>query len=127
MDWTYLVLLRKNCSKNVVDRLKRIYSENYSIVVVNNVMGKKIPNHRGALKQGDIPSMYYFLIGLDSVLNYLERRLRGVPVFKLPVAGPQPEPAPRRGRGRGAGRGGGQAGEGARLRVVRMYISLIWQ
>ena len=89
----FSIITKKNCSEKVVNRLKRIYSENVSIVVVNNVLGKKILNQRGSLKQGDIPSMYYFSIGLDPVLYYLQRRLHGVPVFRLPVAGPVPEPA----------------------------------
>ena len=103
MSWTYQVLRKKNCSQIVVNRLERIYSNNYSIIVVNNVMGKKIANLRGSLKQGDIPSMYYFSVGLDPVLFYLERRLRGVPVYRMPVAGPAPEPAPRGGRRGGRG------------------------
>ena len=88
MDWTYLVLLKKNCSPSVVNRLKRVYANNVSMVVVNSVLGKKIPNKRGSLKQGDIPSMYYFSVGLDPVLYYLERQLQGIPVYKQPVAGP---------------------------------------
>ena len=88
MAWTYLVLLQKNCSPLVVNRLKRIYDSNFSIVVVNSVLGKKVQNKRGSLKQGEIPSMYYFPVGLDPVLYYLERRLQSILVYKQSVAGP---------------------------------------
>ena len=102
MSWTYEVLLKKNCSANVVSRLKRVYSDNLCTVVVNNVLGKTISNHRCSLKQGGIPSMYYSSIELDPILEYLVKRLQGIPVFRLPVARPAPQPAPRRGAAWGA-------------------------
>ena len=88
MQWTYSVLQKKNCNTAVVSRLKNIYADSKSVVVVNNVLGKAIPNNRGSLRQGDPPSMFWFAVGLDPVLHYLERRLVGIPVFSLPVAGP---------------------------------------
>ena len=59
ISWAYEVLLKKNCIANVVSHLKRVYSDNLCTVVVNNVLGKTISNHRCSLKQGGIPSMYY--------------------------------------------------------------------
>ena len=48
----------------------------------------------GSLRQGDVPTMYWFGVGIDPLLIYLERRLSGIPITSLPVAGPMPEDAP---------------------------------
>ena len=122
MEWIYLVLLRKGCSKSVVNRLQKIYSNNSAIVVVNNKFGKKVENIRGALKQGDIPSMYYFSVGLDPLLNLLERSLQGIEVFRLPEAGPAPDPASPGGRPAGPGAGGGGRRGGRRQQVSRQWL-----
>ena len=38
-----------------------------------------------------MPSMYWFDIGLGPLLTYLDRRLAGIPITSLPVAGPTAE------------------------------------
>ena len=88
MAWVYMVLEKKGVDRRVIDRVQRLYSWNNSIVVVNNQLGKKIPNNRGSLRQGDVPSMYWFGIGIDPLLIYLERRLEGIPIASLSVHGP---------------------------------------
>jgi hypothetical protein len=42
----------------------------------------------GSLRQGDVPSMFWFAAGIDPLLIYLERRLQGIPITSLPVLGP---------------------------------------
>ena len=93
MDWVYLVLAKKGVCQAVIERIKRLYADSTTTVVVNNVMGESFLNIRGSLRQGDVPSMYWFGIGIDPLLNYLDRRLSGIPVTSLPVAGPTPEGA----------------------------------
>ena len=93
MAWVYLVLARKGVSMTVIDRLKRLYTESTTVVVVNNVLGKAFPNNRGSLRQGDVPSMFWFAIGIDPLLVYLEKRLAGIPITNLPVLGPTLESA----------------------------------
>ena len=88
MEWVYEVLVKKGVWGTVVDRLRRLYADSNSIVVVNNVLGKSIPNKRGSLRQGDIPSMYWFGVGIDPLLHYLDKRLRGIPIISIPVPGP---------------------------------------
>ena len=61
------------------------------MVVVNNVQGRAFPNIRGSLRQGDIPSMFWFAIGIDPLLIYLDRRLQGIPITSLPIMGPTME------------------------------------
>ena len=75
----------------VTERITRLYSNNNTVVVVNNVAGKSFPNMRGSLRQGDIPSMFWFAIGIDPLLVYLEKRLTGIPITSLPVSGPTEE------------------------------------
>ena len=72
----------------VINRLKRVYTKSTTVVVVNNVHGKAFPNNRGSLRQGDVPSMFWFAAGIDPLLFYLEKRLVGIPITKLPVLGP---------------------------------------
>ena len=91
MSWVYLVLAKKGVSSEVIDRLRRLYTVSTTVVVVNNVMGKSFPNNRGSLRQGDVPSMFWFGIGIDPLLVYLERNLAGIPITSLPVLGPCPE------------------------------------
>ena len=88
MGSVYAVLEQKGVISEVVERIKRLYADSVSIVVVNNVMRKSVPNDRGSLRQGDIPSMFWFGVGLDPLLVYLLRRLKGILITSLPVLGP---------------------------------------
>ena len=91
MAWVYMVLAKKGVCQVVIDRISRLYADSTTVVVVNNMLGKSFPNTRGSLRQGDVPSMYWFAIGIDPLLVYLERRLTGIPITSLPVAGPPAE------------------------------------
>ena len=62
-----------------------------SIVVVNNIEGKCIANNRLSLRQGDLPSMFFFSFGIDPLIALLDKKLRGIPVYSLPVSGPVPQ------------------------------------
>ena len=64
------------------------YKDNISIIVVNNVPGACIPNSRGSIRQGDKPSMSIFAYGIDPLLVYLDRRLKGILITSIPVHGP---------------------------------------
>ena len=88
MSWTYKVLEKKGLDKKVINRLQNLYSNSMSIVVVNNVWGKTVMNIRGSLRQGDLPSMHLFSFGIDPLLSYLEKRLRGILIASIPVQGP---------------------------------------
>ena len=84
------MLKKKGCDERVIRRLLNLYDQNITIPVVNNVLGKRISNKRGSLRQGDIPSMFWFAIGLDPLLYFLDRRMKGITIFSLPRAGPMP-------------------------------------
>ena len=72
----------------MIERIARIYANNLAVVVVNNMMGNVFLNIRGSLRQGDVPSMFWFAIGIDPLLVYLEKGLAGIPITSLPVLGP---------------------------------------
>ena len=60
MDWVYKVLERKGMEEQTLERLKKIYKDGVSIVVVNNVEGRKVENKRLSPRQGDRSRMFYF-------------------------------------------------------------------
>ena len=93
MGWVFAVLRKKGCAEEVVQRIERLYSDCTSMCVVNNVIGKPISNLRLSLRQGDVPSMFWFSIGLDPLLFRLDRLLSGIKVFSL--LPPSPSRLPR--------------------------------
>ena len=93
MAWVYLVLAKKGVSQEVIDRIRRLYADSTTVVAVNNIQGKSFPNNRGSLRQGDVPSMFWFAAGIDPLLVYLEKRLAGIPITSIPVYGPEAENA----------------------------------
>ena len=88
MDWVFMVLSKKGLSEVVIERIKNLYRDNISIVVVNNIEGKSVKNLRLSLRQGDIPSMFFFAYGIDPLINYLDKRLTGILITSIPVLGP---------------------------------------
>ena len=94
LTWAMRVLKKKGMDEEACSRLMNLYLDNFAIVVVNNVKGRQIENQRLSIKQGDKISMEIFTFGIDPVLNYLRRRLQGIPICSLPVHGPLPAPDP---------------------------------
>ena len=78
MSWVFKVLIKKGVKQQVVERLKNLYNDNLSIIVVNNIEGRCISNVRLSLRQGDIPSMFFFAFGIDPLIHHLEKRLTGI-------------------------------------------------
>ena len=89
-DW----LAKKGVDEEVINRIRRLYADSISVVVVNNVPGRAIKNIRGSLRQGDGPSMFWFGTGIDPLLYYLDMRLKGIPIITIPVQGPTMEHYP---------------------------------
>ena len=88
MSWVFQVLQKKGLSEAIINRLKNLYRDNVSVVVVNNIYGKSIKNHRMSLRQGDVPSMFFFAYGIDPLITFLDRRLKGILITSIPVLGP---------------------------------------
>ena len=88
MTWVFDVMRAKGLHPKVIERLNNLYMDNITVVVVNNKMGRAFTNHRLSLRQGDLPSMFWFAYAIDPLLLYLEKRLTGLPIYRLPVSGP---------------------------------------
>ena len=76
-------------AKEVIARIRNIYSNRVTIPVVNNIPGMALQNVRNTLAQGCPSSMNWFALAINPFLLYLERRLAGIPILSLPTAGPQ--------------------------------------
>ena len=81
LTWVFKVLEAKGLDKRVITRLKIMYDNHVTIVVVNNIRGQCFPNHRWSIRQGDRPSSILFCYGLDPHLDWLEKRLQGIPMY----------------------------------------------
>ena len=88
LHWVLKVMKAKGLSQEVIDRLTNLYSDNLTIVVVNNLPGKCIPNNYWSIRQGDRQSSNLFCYGIDPHIDWLFRRLRGIPIYRMPVPGP---------------------------------------
>ena len=88
LTWCLKVLEKKGACQEFLTRLKNLYSNNYSIVVVNNILGAAVKNIRLSLRQGDVQSMEIFSFGIDPLLILLERTLQGILIASTPVLGP---------------------------------------
>ena len=86
--WVFKVLAAKGLDKTVIDRFRNIYKDNVTVVVVNNIMGKSFKNFRWSIRQGDRPSSILFNFGIDPHLTWLDKRLKGIPIYKQPAQGP---------------------------------------
>ena len=91
MTWVFMVLKKNGVCELVIDRLKNLYEDNLSVIVLNNIEGKCVPNRRLSLRQGDVPSMFFFAYGIDPLITYLEQRLTGILICSMPVLGPTVE------------------------------------
>ena len=86
--WVFKVLAAKGLDPTVIERLKNIYSNNITIVVTNNILGKSFKNIRWSIRQGDRPSSLLFNYGIDPHLAWLDKRLKGIPIYKQQALGP---------------------------------------
>ena len=77
----FKVLEAKGLDKKVIDRLRNMYENHFTIVVINNIRGQCFPNLRWSIRQGGRPSSILFCYGLDPHLDWLEKRLQGIPLY----------------------------------------------
>ena len=94
LSWCLKVLEKKGACPNFLARLKNLYPNNLTIVVVNNVPGAAVQNVRLTLRQGDVPSMELFSFGINPLLVLLKRTLKGILICSTPVLCPSPQHGP---------------------------------
>ena len=90
LTWVFMVLEAKGLSKVVIKRLKNLYGNHLTVVVVNNIQGRCYINNRWSIRQGDRPSSMLFCYGLDPHLDWLETRLQGIPIYENLLPGLTP-------------------------------------
>ena len=88
LTWVLKVLRAKGLSQRAIAHIENLYSKNFTIVVVNNVPGRKFENKRWSIRQGDRPSSILFCHGIDPHLLWLSNRLKGIDIYSRPVPGP---------------------------------------
>jgi hypothetical protein len=81
------VLKAKGLSEDTIKHLINLYSNNITIVVVNNILGRRFENKRWSIRQGDKPSSVLFCYGIDPHLEWLNRRLQCIPISSMLAAG----------------------------------------
>ena len=98
LEWVRKVLSKKGLTDIALKRFMNFYSDGITIPVINNIPGNQLTNKRFSLRQGDRQSGLWFCYGIDQLITYLERRLNGILIHSLPVAGPSqpglPTPPP---------------------------------
>ena len=88
LGWVKKVLQKKGLSQDNLDRFINTYDKGITLPVVNNIIGKPIKNLRLSLRQGDRPSGVWFCFGIDPLLVFLQKHLKGILVHSIPVEGP---------------------------------------
>ena len=83
LTWILKVLQAKGLDIEVINTILNLYGNNLTVVVVNNVQGSCFLNTRWSVRQGDRPSSIFFCYGLDPHLDWLEKRLRGIPIYTI--------------------------------------------
>ena len=79
--WVLKVLKAKGLATEVIHTILNLYSIKLTVVVFNNVQGSCFPNTRWSISQGGRPSWILFCYGLDPHLDWLEKKLRGIPLY----------------------------------------------
>ena len=74
------VLRKKGVCETVLERLECLYVRGTTRVSVNNILGSPIKNIMQSLHQGDLPSMIWFILAMESLLKSLKRLLKGIVV-----------------------------------------------
>ena len=82
LTWVFKVLKAKGLNQETINRLKNLYGDHLTVVVVNNVQGRCFLNIRWSIRQGDRPSSILFCFGLDPHLDWLENMLTGIPIYE---------------------------------------------
>ena len=87
---TYVVkaLTAKGMLPNFVSRLRRYYTDSSIVPFSNNIQGGRMFNRRLKLRQGDYPSSVRFGYGVDPLILYHEKGLKGILIQSTPLLCP---------------------------------------
>jgi len=88
MDFVYFCFQKYGFSDKSIDIFKNVYGSALALSVVNGQRSKLIQDLRETLRQGGSGSMQIFNIGVNPLIQLLERSLQGVTLYSLPQYGP---------------------------------------
>ena len=91
MDFVYFCMRKYGFSDVSINVFKNVYGSALALSVVNGKRSKLIRDSRETLRQGGSGSMQIFNIGVNPLIQQLERKLQGVTLYSLPVFGPVEE------------------------------------
>ena len=91
MDFVYFCFQKYGFSDKTIDIFKNVYGNALALSVVNGQRSKLIQDLRETLRQGGSGSMQIFNIGVNPLIQLLERSLQGVTLYSLPQYGPVQE------------------------------------
>ena len=87
MSWVRRVL-KKGVDSRVLERIKRLHERGTTRVSVNNILGESIKNLMESLRQGDLPSMIWFVLAMYPLLVSLKILLKGIETRSVTAEGP---------------------------------------
>ena len=82
LTWVFQVLEAKGVDQQFINTLRNMYDNHLTVVVINNIHGQCFPNRRWSIRQWDRPSSPLFSYELDPHLDWLEKRLTGIPIYR---------------------------------------------
>ena len=91
MDFVYFCFRKYGFSDKSIGIFKNVYGSALALSVVNGQRSKLIQDLRETLRQGGSGSMQIFNIGVNPLIQILERRLQGITLYSLPQCGPVQE------------------------------------
>ena len=88
LEYVYKCLDKYGFSDTAVNIFRNIYSEAMALCYINGSMSKVILDLTGNLRQGGCCSMEIFVVGVNPLLQLLEKKLKGVTLYETPIQGP---------------------------------------
>ena len=81
MDFVYFCLKKYGFLERTINIFKNVYGNALSLTVVNGQISKTLVDLRETLRQGGSGSMQVFNIGVNPLIQQLEKKLEGVTSF----------------------------------------------
>ena len=88
MDFVYFCMKKYGFSEKTINIFKNIYGSAIAVLVVNGAKCKEISDLLETLRQGGSGSMQIFIIGVNPIIQLLEKELEGIELYSQPIHGP---------------------------------------
>ena len=88
MEYVYKCFAKYGLTPSVINIFRNIYSDAMALSYINGSMSKMIMDVTGNLRQGGCGSMEIFVVGVNPLLQLLNKKLKGITLYKAPIHGP---------------------------------------